>query len=110
MPTRGLPGQSRNARLVSQTGPIGAWLASQNFCHAAYSPERVGGIKAYHVFEDVQAPPRLLGVDCLECWFVMGSRSAKSVGASPASLYIYVENVDKVVEKATKLGGTVKDR
>src|SRR5215472_12201594 len=35
----------------------------------------------------------------------MGSRSAKSVGASPASLYIYVENVDKVVEKATKLGG-----
>jgi hypothetical protein len=30
----------------------------------------------------------------------MGKRSAKSVGASPASLYIYVENVDKVVEKA----------
>ena len=36
----------------------------------------------------------------------MGRRSAKSVGASPVSLYIYVENVDKVVEKATKLGGT----
>jgi len=36
----------------------------------------------------------------------MGKRSAKSVGASPASLYIYVENVDKVVEKATKLGAT----
>jgi len=35
---------------------------------------------------------------------VMGRRSAKSVGASPARLYIYVENVDKVVEKATKLG------
>jgi PhnB protein len=34
----------------------------------------------------------------------MGKRSAKSVGASPASLYIYVENVDKVVEKAAKLG------
>jgi PhnB protein len=34
----------------------------------------------------------------------MSRRSAKSVGASPASLYIYVENVDKVVEKATKLG------
>jgi PhnB protein len=34
----------------------------------------------------------------------MGKRSAKSVGASPAGLYIYVENVDKVVEKATKLG------
>jgi len=36
----------------------------------------------------------------------MGRRSAKSVGASPASLYIYVENVDKVVDKATKLGAT----
>jgi PhnB protein len=36
----------------------------------------------------------------------MGRRSAKSVGASPATLYIYVENVDKVVEKATKLGAT----
>jgi PhnB protein len=36
----------------------------------------------------------------------MGKRTAKSVGASPAGLYIYVENVDKVVEKATKLGAT----
>src|SRR5215467_10511256 len=36
----------------------------------------------------------------------MGKRSAKSVGASPASLYLYVENVDKVVEKAIKLGAT----
>ena len=36
----------------------------------------------------------------------MGRRTAKSVGASPASLYIYVENVDKVVDKATKLGAT----
>ena len=38
----------------------------------------------------------------------MGRRSAKSIGASPASLYIYVENVDKVVEKATKLGATAQ--
>src|SRR5437660_5497928 len=28
----------------------------------------------------------------------MGKRSAKSVGASPASLFIYVEDVDKVVD------------
>jgi len=38
----------------------------------------------------------------------MGRRSAKSVGASPASLYLYVENVDKVVEKATKFGATAQ--
>src|SRR5262249_14944659 len=36
----------------------------------------------------------------------LGKRTAKSIGASPASLYVYVENVDKVVEKATKLGAT----
>jgi PhnB protein len=36
----------------------------------------------------------------------MGKRTAKSVGASPAGLYIYVENVDRVVDKATKLGAT----
>src|ERR1700731_3994126 len=36
----------------------------------------------------------------------MGRRTAKSIGASPATLYIYVENVDKVVEKAAKLGAT----
>jgi PhnB protein len=33
-----------------------------------------------------------------------GKRSAKSVGASPAGLFIYVENVDKVVDKAAKFG------
>ena len=34
----------------------------------------------------------------------MGKRTAKAVGACPASLYIYVENVDKVVDKASRLG------
>lgn len=36
----------------------------------------------------------------------MGKRSAKNVGASSAGLYIYLENVDKIVEKATKLGAS----
>ena len=36
----------------------------------------------------------------------MGKRTAKSVGASPASLFVYVENVDKVVSKALSLGAT----
>src|SRR6202165_3731990 len=34
---------------------------------------------------------------------VRGMRSAKTVGASPASLYLYVENVDKTVAKAVGL-------
>lgn len=38
----------------------------------------------------------------------MGKRTAKSLGASPASLFLYVENVDKVVSKALSLGATGK--
>lgn len=38
----------------------------------------------------------------------MGNRSAKTVGASPAALYILTENVDKTVAKAVKLGATPK--
>src|SRR5580698_137649 len=38
----------------------------------------------------------------------MGARSAKSLGASPASLYLLTENVDKAVAKAVKLGATAK--
>jgi uncharacterized glyoxalase superfamily protein PhnB len=36
----------------------------------------------------------------------MGRRTAKSIGASPATLYLYVEDVDKVVAKAKNLGAT----
>ena len=36
-----------------------------------------------------------------------GARSAKSLGASPATLYLMVENADKVVAKAQKTGATV---
>jgi PhnB protein len=42
-----------------------------------------------------------------------GRRSAKTVGASPTGLYLYVEDVDKVVAKAVSLGakaqGSVMD-
>jgi PhnB protein len=38
----------------------------------------------------------------------MGSRSVKSIGASPASLYLLTENADKVVAKAVKLGAGPK--
>src|SRR5580704_8150671 len=38
----------------------------------------------------------------------MGSRSAKSLGSSPSSLYLLTQNVDKVVAKAIKLGAAPK--
>ncbi len=37
-----------------------------------------------------------------------GARSAKTIGASPATLYLLVENADKVVAKAVKLGATAQ--
>jgi len=37
-----------------------------------------------------------------------GYRSAKNLGASPATLYLYTENVDKLVAKAVKLGATAQ--
>ena len=37
-----------------------------------------------------------------------GARSAKTLGASPASLYLMTENVDKLVAKAVNLGATAK--
>jgi PhnB protein len=36
----------------------------------------------------------------------MGARSAKTIGASPTTLYLLVENVDKIVARAVKLGAT----
>ena len=38
----------------------------------------------------------------------MGSRSAKSIGASPVTLYLLSEDTDKTVAKAVKLGATQK--
>lgn len=37
-----------------------------------------------------------------------GKRSAKTLGASPAGLFLYVENVDKAVAKAVSLGATAQ--
>ena len=38
----------------------------------------------------------------------MGARSAKNVGSSPTTLYLLVDNVDKVFAKAVKLGATAQ--
>jgi PhnB protein len=37
-----------------------------------------------------------------------GARSAKTLGASPVTLYLTTENVDKLVAKAVKLGATLQ--
>ena len=58
--------------------------------------------KPIHAELTLRGTTLMLGPESAE----MGKRSAKSVGASPAGLFIYVENVDKAVPKATSLGAT----
>ena len=38
----------------------------------------------------------------------LGKRTAKTIGASPAGLFLYVEDVDRVVSKALSSGATSK--
>lgn len=62
------------------------------------------GGKSMHAELTLRGSTLMLGPESLE-W---GQRSAKSSGASPSTLYIYVENVDKVVARAVSLGATAQ--
>lgn len=56
--------------------------------------------KAVHAELTLRGTSIMLGPEMPE----MGARGAKSVGASPTTLYLLVEDVDRVVAKAVKLG------
>jgi uncharacterized glyoxalase superfamily protein PhnB len=56
--------------------------------------------KPIHAELTIRGTTLMLGPEMPE----MGARSAKNVGASPTTLYLIVENVDKIVAKAVKLG------
>jgi PhnB protein len=60
--------------------------------------------KAMHAELTLRGTTLMLGPEVPQ----MGSRSAKTLGASPTSLYLLTENADKVVAKATKLGAVPK--
>ena len=60
--------------------------------------------KAVHAELTLRGTTLMLGPEVPQ----MGSRSAKTIGASPTNLYLLTENVDKVVAKAVKLGATAK--
>jgi PhnB protein len=62
------------------------------------------GGKAIHAELTLRGTTLMLSPEMPE----MGSRSAKTVGASPSSLYLLTEHVDKVVAKAVKLGAQLK--
>lgn len=60
--------------------------------------------KAMHAELTLRGTTLMLGPEVPQ----MGSRSAKTIGASPATLYLLTESVDKVVAKAVKLGAAPK--
>jgi PhnB protein len=60
--------------------------------------------KALHAELNLRGTTLMLGPEVPQ----MGSRSAKAIGASPASLYLLTENADKMVAKALKLGAKAK--
>jgi len=60
--------------------------------------------KAIHAELTLRGTTIMLGPEMPQ----MGSRSAKTIGASRASLYVLTENADKVVAKAVKLGAAPK--
>jgi uncharacterized glyoxalase superfamily protein PhnB len=60
--------------------------------------------KAVHAELTLRGTTLMLGPEMPQ----MGSRSAKTVGASPTSLYLLTENSDKTVAKAIKAGAKSK--
>jgi PhnB protein len=56
--------------------------------------------KAMHAELTLRGTTLMLGPEMPQ----MGSRAAKTVGASPTTLYLLTENVDKTVAKAVKFG------
>jgi len=60
--------------------------------------------KAMHAELTLRGSTVMLGPEMPQ----MGSRGAKTLGASPTTLYLLTDNVDKTVAKAVKLGATLK--
>ena len=60
--------------------------------------------KAIHAELTLRGTTLMLGPEMAQ----MGYRGAKTIGASPTTLYLLTENADKTVAKAVKLGATLK--
>jgi PhnB protein len=83
--------------------------AAASFYQKAFGFEKRGimngpGGKPMHAELTIRGVTIMLGPEMPE----MGARSAKNVGASPTTLYLLVDDVDKVFAKAVKLGATAQ--
>ena len=96
-------------------GPVTAILTVTDVKAAAAFYEKAFGFskrsimngpdgKAIHAELTLRGTTLMLGPEMPQ----MGARGAKAIGASPTSLYLLTENVDKMVAKAVKLGAATK--
>lgn len=99
----------------NQYGAVSTFLvvtdvkAAVNFYQKAFGFKKRGVMngpdgKPVHAELEHRGTVLMLGPENL----ARGSRSAKTLGGSPASLYLYAEDADKVTAKAVKLGATAQ--
>jgi PhnB protein len=96
-------------------GPLTAMLAVTDVKAAADFYQKAFGFakrgimngpdgKAIHAELTLRGTTLMLGPEMPQ----MGNRGAKTVGASPTTIYLLTENVDKTVAKSVKLGASTK--
>jgi uncharacterized glyoxalase superfamily protein PhnB len=105
MPKKIDPLNKKNYTAVTAALCVADVKAAATFYQKAFGFQKRGimngpGGKPVHAELTLRGVTLMLGPEMPE----MGARSAKNVGASPTTLYLLVENADKVVAKAVSLG------
>jgi len=105
MPRKVDPLNKKNYTAVTAALCVTDVKAATNFYQKAFGFQRRGIMngpdgKPMHAELTLRGTTLMLGPEMPD----MDARSAKTVGASPTTLYLIVENVDKVVAQAVKLG------
>jgi PhnB protein len=109
MPKKIDPLNKKNYGAVSTSLCVTDVKAAMNFYQKAFGFAKRGIMngpdgKPAHAELTLRGTTLMLGPEMLS----HGYKSAKTIGATPGSLYLYTENADKVVAKAVKLGATAQ--
>ena len=109
MPKKIDPLNKKNYTAVTAALCVADVKAAANFYQKALGFEKRGVMngpdgKPMHAELTMRGTTLMLGPEMPE----MGARSARNSGASPTTLYLLVENVDKTVAKAVKLGAQLQ--
>lgn len=107
MPKKIDPLNRKNYGAVTAMLTVGDIKAAVSFYQKAFGFAKRGVMngpdgKPIHAELTLRGTTLMLGPENPE----RGMRSAKTISASPVTLYLITENVDKVVAKAVKLGAT----